>query len=120
MGCVGIVLTILPSQLTFPGDLQELARREMLEMIERLLLEADLEDQLPKLEVYGKTIDGIKELLRFLLMDPSTGKIKTAGRLTSIISGRALKRQVAFLFDFEEIEHTTVLGLTLQVEILKS
>jgi len=86
------------------GDLQELARREMLDMIERLLLEADLEDQLPKLEVYGKTIDGIKELLRFLLMDPN--------------SGRALKRQVAFLFDFEEIEHTTVLGLTLQ-DILK-
>lgn len=28
--------------------------------------------------------------------------------------GKALKRQVAFLFDFEEIEHTTVLGLTLQ------
>ena len=110
----------------------------MLDMIERLLLEADLEDQLPKLEVivpllsasgvtgkdmfststnnfanfdlffkntkmqvYGKTIDGIKDLLRFLLSEPSTG--------------RALKRQVAFLFDFEEIEHTTVLGLTLQV-----
>ena len=43
-------------------------------MIERLLLEADLEDQLPKLEVYGKTIDGIKELLRYLLGDPSAGK----------------------------------------------
>ena len=37
--------------LDFLGDLQELARREMLDMIERLLLEADLEDQLPKLEV---------------------------------------------------------------------
>merc|ERR1712173_30249 len=86
------------------GDLQELARREMLDMIERLLLEADLEDQLPKLEVYGKTIDGIKDLLRYLLSEPSTG--------------RALKRQVAFLFDFEEIEHTTVLGLTLQVSFL--
>ena len=60
-------------------------------------------------KVYGKTIDGIKDLLRFLLSEPSTG--------------RALKRQVAFLFDFEEIEHTTVLGLTLQViisEVLKS
>ena len=32
--------------------------------------------------------------------------------------GKALKRQVAFLFDFEEIEHTTVLGLTLQ-DIIK-
>ena len=52
-------------------------------------------------KVYGKTIDRIKNLLRFLLSEPSTG--------------RALKRLVAFLFDFEEIEHTTVLGLTLQV-----
>ena len=32
--------------------------------------------------------------------------------------GKALKRQVAFLFDFEDIEHTTVLGLTLQ-DIIK-
>ena len=39
------------------GDLQELARREMLDMIERLLLEADLEDQLPKLEVIVINID---------------------------------------------------------------
>lgn len=45
-------------------------------MIERLLLEADLEAELPKLEVYGKTIDGIKELLNFLLMDPVTGSNK--------------------------------------------
>ena len=45
-------------------------------MIERLLLEADLEAELPKLEVYGKTIDGIKELLSFLLMDPVTGSNK--------------------------------------------
>ena len=37
-------------------------------------------------KVYGKTIDGIKDLLRFLLSEPSTG--------------RALKRQVAFLFFF--------------------
>jgi hypothetical protein len=57
-----------------PGDLQEIARREMLEMIERLLLEADLEKELPKLEVYGKTIDGIKEFLNFLLMNPETGR----------------------------------------------
>jgi hypothetical protein len=56
------------------GDLQEIARREMLEMIERLLLEADLEKELPKLEVYGKTIDGIKEFLNFLLMNPETGE----------------------------------------------
>lgn len=86
------------------ADLQELARKEMLDMIERLLLEADLENQLPKLDIYGKTIDGIKEMLKFLLMDPNTGK--------------SLKRQVAFLFDLEEIEHNTVLGLTLQ-DIIK-
>eukprot|EP00090_Calanus_glacialis_P025317 TRINITY_DN39537_c0_g1_i1.p1 TRINITY_DN39537_c0_g1~~TRINITY_DN39537_c0_g1_i1.p1 ORF type:complete len:1272 (+),score=291.20 TRINITY_DN39537_c0_g1_i1:133-3816(+) len=86
------------------GDLQELARKEMLDLIERLLLEADLENEIPKLDVYGKTIDGIKDLLKYLLLDPNTGK--------------ALKRQVAFLFDFEEIEHTTVLGLTLQ-DIIK-
>merc|ERR1719150_2406672 len=72
------------------GDLQELARREMLELIERLLLEADLDSELSKLDVYGKTIDGLKDFLKHLLLDPNTGK--------------ALKRQVAFLFDFEEIE----------------
>ncbi len=60
--------------MSVPGDLQEIARREMLEMIERLLLEADLEKELPKLEVYGKTIDGIKEFLNFLLMNPETGR----------------------------------------------
>ncbi len=60
--------------MSVAGDLQEIARREMLEMIERLLLEADLEKELPKLEVYGKTIDGIKEFLNFLLMNPETGK----------------------------------------------
>merc|ERR1719270_2856569 len=74
--------------------------QEMLELIERLLLEADLDSELSKLDVYGKNIDGIKDFLKHLLLDPNTGK--------------ALKRQVAFLFDFEEIEHTTVLGLTLQ------
>ncbi len=60
--------------MSVSGDLQEIARREMLEMIERLLLEADLEKELPKLEVYGKTIDGIKEFLNFLLMNPETGE----------------------------------------------
>merc|ERR1719422_3074506 len=70
-------------------DLQELARKEMLELIESLLLEADLDSELSKLDVYGKNIDGIKDFLKHLLLDPNTGK--------------ALKRQVAFLFDFEEI-----------------
>ncbi len=46
----------------------------MIEMIKRLLLEADLEDQISKLGVFGKTIDGIKEFLSFLLKDPQTGK----------------------------------------------
>ena len=46
----------------------------MLDLIERLLLEADLENEIPKLDVYGKTIDGIKDLLKYLLLDPNTGK----------------------------------------------
>ena len=56
-----------------PGDLQELARKEMLELIERLLLEADLDSELSKLDVYGKTIDGLKDFLKHLLLDPNTG-----------------------------------------------
>lgn len=76
----------------------------MLEMIERLLNEAELPGELSKLEVYGRSLDGIKELLSLLLSHPETGW--------------QLRRQVAFLFDFEEVEHTTVLGLTLR-DILK-
>ena len=99
-------------------DLQELARKEILDLIERLLLEADLESELAKLEVYGKNLDGIKDFLKHLLIDQSTGD-QTHNEVNifiklSLSSGKALKRQVAFLFDFEEIEHTTVLGLTLQ------
>ena len=55
------------------GDLQELARNEMIEMMKRILLEADLEDEISKLGVFGKTIEGIKEFLAFLLKDPQTG-----------------------------------------------
>ena len=94
-------------------------------------------------KVYGKTIDGIKDLLRFLLSEPSTGRaLKRQVAflffflffllfyfLFSVFLGKLFSsflmlffslfsffhRQVAFLFDFEEIEHTTVLGLTLQV-----
>ena len=73
-------------------------------MIERLLIEAELQDEMKKVDVFGRSIDGIKELLNYLLKDPRAGK--------------QLKRQVAFLFDFDEIEHTTVLGLTLR-DILK-
>ena len=61
------------TMLMFLCDLQELARKEMLDLIERLLLEADLENEIPKLDVYGKTIDGIKDLLKYLLLDPNTG-----------------------------------------------
>ena len=46
----------------------------MLELIERLLLEADLDSELSKLDVYGKTIDGLKDFLKHLLLDPNTGK----------------------------------------------
>ena len=46
----------------------------MLELIERLLLEADLDSELSKLDVYGKTIDGLKDFLKHLLLDPNTGE----------------------------------------------
>ena len=59
----------------FLDDLQELARKEMLELIERLLLEADLDSELSKLDVYGKNIDGIKDFLKHLLLDPNTGEM---------------------------------------------
>ena len=53
--------------------MQELARKEMLELIERLLLEADLDSEISKLDVYGKNIDGLKDFLKHLLLDPNTG-----------------------------------------------
>ena len=64
----------------FLDDLQELARKEMLELIERLLLEADLDSELSKLDVYGKNIDGIKDFLKHLLLDPNTGKMTYRNR----------------------------------------
>ena len=45
----------------------------MLEMIERLLNEAELPDELSKLSVYGRTLEGLKELLTHLLSHPDTG-----------------------------------------------
>ena len=39
-----------------------------------MLLEADLDSELSKLDVYGKTIDGLKDFLKHLLLDPNTGK----------------------------------------------
>ena len=38
-----------------------------------MLLEADLDSELSKLDVYGKTIDGLKDFLKHLLLDPNTG-----------------------------------------------
>ena len=52
-------------------------------MIERLLLEADLDSEVSKLDVYGKTIDGLKDFLKHLLLDPNTGNEEWAGRLSS-------------------------------------
>ena len=69
----------------FLDDLQELARKEMLELIERLLLEADLDSELSKLDVYGKNIDGIKDFLKHLLLDPNTGKMTYILLMTRII-----------------------------------
>uniref|UniRef100_A0A0K2UBC5 Uncharacterized protein n=1 Tax=Lepeophtheirus salmonis TaxID=72036 RepID=A0A0K2UBC5_LEPSM len=85
-------------------SIQSTSKEEIINLLERLLQEAELQSEVPKLAVYGKSFEGIKELLDILLSNESTRS--------------ALKRQVAFLFNFEEIENTTVLGLTLQ-EILK-
>ena len=60
----------------------------MLELIERLLLEADLDSELSKLDVYGKNIDGIKDFLKHLLLDPNTGK------MTRIIKSIIKKREL--------------------------
>ena len=57
----------------------------MLELIERLLLEADLDSELSKLDVYGKNIDGIKDFLKHLLLDPNTGKMTYILLMTRII-----------------------------------
>ena len=52
----------------------------------------------------AKTLAELQEALRKLMNDSKVGG--------------AFRRQVAFLFDFEEIEHTTVAGLAMQ-DILK-
>ena len=54
-------------------DLQDLARKGMLDMIERLLNEAELPGELSKLSVYGRSLEGLKELLTHLLSHPDTG-----------------------------------------------
>ncbi len=77
----------------------------MLEMVQRILLEADLNDELSKLETHGRSLPELRDLIGQLM--------RADGE-----AGRQLRRQVAFLFDMDEIEHTTVLGLTLR-DILK-
>ena len=85
--------------------LEELARDYMKEMLERICIEADVSDS-PLLGILrgAKTLGEIQEILRNMMNDQKVGS--------------AFKRQVAFLFDFEEIEHTTVAGLAMQ-DILK-
>ena len=74
-------------------------------MLERLCVEADLDGQTVMEAVRNsKTLSELQDSLRNLMNDPCVGN--------------AFKRQVAFLFDFEEIEHTTVAGLAMQ-DILK-
>ena len=52
-----------------------------------MLLEADLDSELSKLDVYGKTIDGLKDFLKHLLLDPNTGK---AGLVFTVLLTRDL------------------------------
>jgi len=88
------------------GDLlEELSCDYMKEMLERICLEADVADS-PLLELLkgAKNLAEVQEILRTMMNDSKVGG--------------AFKRQVAFLFDFEEIEHTTVAGLAMQ-DILK-
>ena len=74
-------------------------------MLKRLFLEADVHTEALMQSLNdAKTLSDVQETLRKLLNDPKLSN--------------AFRRQVAFLFDFEEIEHTTVAGLAMQ-DILK-
>ena len=85
--------------------LEELARDYVKEMLERICIEADVSDSPLLVLLKGaKNLAEIQEILRDMMNDQKVGS--------------AFKRQVAFLFDFEEIEHTTVAGLAMQ-DILK-
>ena len=77
----------------------------MVSMLERLCVEADVSST-PLMQGLreAKTLAELQEALRKLMNDSKVGG--------------AFRRQVAFLFDFEEIEHTTVAGLAMQ-DILK-
>ena len=77
----------------------------MISMLKRLFLEADVHTEALMQSLNdAKTLSDVQETLRKLLNDPKLSN--------------AFRRQVAFLFDFEEIEHTTVAGLAMQ-DILK-
>ena len=78
----------------------------MISMLEKLCTEAEVDAASHLMEALrnSKTLSELQEALRNLMNDPQVG--------------REFKRQVAFLFDFEEIEHTTVVGLAMQ-DILK-
>ena len=69
--------------------LEELARDYMKEMLERICIEADVSDS-PLLGILrgAKNLGEIQEILRNMMNDQKVGS--------------AFKRQVAFLFDFEE------------------
>ena len=98
--------TVIFSQFFIIADLlEELSCDYMKEMLERICMEADVADS-PLLELLkgAKNLAEVQDILRTMMNDSKVGG--------------AFKRQVAFLFDFEEIEHTTVAGLAMQ-DILK-
>ena len=109
-----------PVRSTVADDLQEIARKEMRDMIERLLMEAELLSELPKLEIYGKTIDGIKEMLNFLLKNPETGIAFT----TFIGKKLGFQRQAQPLSSFHamQVDYFEMLMTKIRIknEIIKS
>ncbi len=93
------------NQIIVSDMLQDMAKEQMISMLERLLAEADLgNSEALKTLKDSKNLSDIQTTLRNLFNDPATAS--------------CFRRQVAFLFDFEEIEHTTVAGLAMQ-DILK-
>ncbi len=71
-----VLLGINYCLLSFSAEeLQDLARKKMMEMVERILVEADLPDEVSKLDSYGRTLPGLRELLGLLMkQDGHTGK----------------------------------------------
>ena len=98
-------ITITKTVFWGPDLMEDLSRQYLIEMLERLCMEADVGSS-PLLQALkeSKSLAEVQEGLRSLMNDNQVGG--------------AFRRQVAFLFDFEEIEHTTVAGLAMQ-DILK-